>query len=91
MSKKQVKISIGNRNYPITIEADEEQAVLNSEKLIQENIDKLKRVYSINDPQDLLAMTALEFATKLHKNQDEAIKDEDKKTLHDIAQLLKSI
>lgn len=91
MSKKQVKIQIGGRNYPITVEATEEDAVLGAEKLIQENVDKLKRIYNITNPQDLLAMTALEFATKLQKNQKEALLEEDKKTIQDIATLLKNI
>lgn len=91
MSKKQVKIQIGGRNYPITVEATEEDAVFGAEKLIQENVDKLKRIYNITNPQDLLAMTALEFATKLQKNQKEALLEEDKNTIQDIATLLKNI
>lgn len=91
MSKKQVKISIAGRNYPLTIDAHEENGVLEAEKLIQENINKLKTIYNINNPQDLLAMTALEFATKLHHQNGQTISNTDFKTIDDLATLLKSL
>lgn len=65
MSKKNVKITIAGRTYPLTISEDEEAVVLKSQELINNNIDKLKKQYNINDSQDLLAMTTLEFAAKI--------------------------
>lgn len=65
MSQKSIKISIGGRVYPLTITEKEEQTVLKSAAKIEENINKLQSQYGIKNSQDLLAMTALEFATQL--------------------------
>jgi len=65
MSQKNIKIKIGDRVYPLTISESEENGVQSSVQQIEENILKLKKQYNINDSQDLLAMTCLEFATKI--------------------------
>lgn len=65
MSQKNVKIKIGDRVYPLTVSENEEKAVEISAGKIAENIKKLKVQYKITDSQDLLAMTCLEYATKL--------------------------
>jgi len=65
MSQKNIKINIGGRVYPLTISENEEETIRFSQKRIDDNIVKLKTQYAIKDSQDLLAMTALEFATKL--------------------------
>lgn len=72
MSQKSIKITIGGRVYPLTITEKEEQTVLNSAKKIEENINKLQSQYGIKDAQDLLAMTALEFATLLSNKSNDA-------------------
>lgn len=65
MSQKNVKIKIGDRVYPLTVSESEEKTVEISAEKIAENIKKLKSQYKITDSQDLLAMTCLEYATKL--------------------------
>ncbi|MEN8927870.1 MAG: cell division protein ZapA [Flavobacteriales bacterium] len=72
MSQKNIKIKIGDRVYPLTISESEEDGVNSSVKKIEENIQKLKQQYKINDSQDLLAMTCLEFATKLQNTPTKA-------------------
>jgi cell division protein ZapA len=72
LSQKSIKITIGGRVYPLTITEKEEQTVLNSAKKIEENINKLQSQYGIKDAQDLLAMTALEFATLLSNKSNDA-------------------
>lgn len=90
MSKK-VNITISGRTYPLTISETEEDKVKASERKIQANIDKLKERYKINDPQDLLAMTALEFATKLESTRENDLTEQDRKSLADIKQMLDNI
>lgn len=68
MSQKSIKIKIGDRVYPLTISEKEEESVNVSAKMIEKNIAKLKTQYKINDSQDLLAMTCLEFATKVQNS-----------------------
>jgi cell division protein ZapA len=65
MSQKNVKIKIGDRVYPLTVSESEEKTVEISAEKIAENIKKLNSQYKITDSQDLLAMTCLEYATKL--------------------------
>ncbi len=92
MSQKNVNITIGGRTYPLTISEQEEAIVIKSQATIQTNIDKLKRQYNITDAQDLLAMTALELATRLENittNQDD---NEDlKKSLNELVNQLSSV
>ena len=62
MGNISLKVKIGNRVYPLSInEADLDQAK-KAEALVYENINKLKEDFGLNDPVDLLAMTAFEFA-----------------------------
>lgn len=64
MADKNIKVKIANREYPLTVSESEEEDILLAAQLINENIKKLKGSYVVSDYIDLLAMTALEFATK---------------------------
>ena len=76
MSQKNIKIKIGDRVYPLTISDSEENGVNTSVKNIEENILKLEKQYNINDSQDLLAMTCLEFATKAQNTPTKTVSTE---------------
>ena len=73
MSQKNIKIKIGDRIYPLTVSDSEEKTVTVSAENIAENIKKLKLQYKINDSQDLLAMSCLEFATKLQNSENKVV------------------
>ncbi len=64
MSSLSIKVNIGGRTYPLTISRDEEEKIRKAAADINKNIDNLKKNYAVKDIQDLLAMTALEYATK---------------------------
>ena len=64
MSELSIKIQIGGRTYPLTIERAEEEIIRKAAKEIDENIKSLQSSYAVKDKQDLLAMTALQMATK---------------------------
>lgn len=64
MSELSIKIQIGGRTYPLTIERSEEEVIRKAAKQIDENIKNLQSSYAVKDKQDLLAMTALQMATK---------------------------
>ena len=68
MSQKSIKIKIGDRTYPLTVSEKEEESVNASAKMIEKNIEKLKKQYKISDSKDLLAMTCLELATKVQNS-----------------------
>ena len=62
MSELSIKVVIGGRTYPLTINREDEEKVRKSVSEIESNIKNLKENYAVNDMQDLLAMTALEYA-----------------------------
>jgi len=64
MSSLSIKVNIGGRIYPLTIARNEEEQIRKAAADINKNIDKLKENYAVKDIQDLLAMTALQYADK---------------------------
>jgi cell division protein ZapA len=62
MSELSIKVVIGGRTYPLTINRGDEEKIRKSVSEIENNIKNLKENYAVNDMQDLLAMTALEYA-----------------------------
>lgn len=64
MSELSIKVTIAGRIYPITVKADEEEKVRNAAKRVDDNLKLLQSSYAVKDKQDLLAMTALQMASK---------------------------
>ena len=63
MSELSIKVVIGGRTYPLTINRTEEEKIRKAVSEIEKNVKDLKNNYAVVDMQDLLAMTALEYAT----------------------------
>jgi len=68
MSEMSIKVTIAGRIYPITVKADEEEKVRDAARRVDENLKLLQNSYAVKDKQDLLAMTALQMATKSAEN-----------------------
>ena len=64
MSELSIKVTIGGRSYPLTINRDEEEKVRKAAHEIDKCVKELKSNYAVVDMQDLLAMTALQFANE---------------------------
>lgn len=64
MSSLKVKINIAGRQYPLSINADEEEAVRNAGKEINTLIREFEERYAVTDKQDALSMVALQMASK---------------------------
>ena len=64
MGKLSIKVVLAGRNYPLTINEDEEEKVRGAVEMINTGIKKLQENYAVKDMQDLLAMTALQLATR---------------------------
>jgi cell division protein ZapA len=58
-----IKVNIGDRQYPLRINTDEEEKVRKAAKIINEKVGFYLDNFSVKDKQDALAMAALEFAT----------------------------
>ena len=67
MEKLNIKISLANRLYPMSVDGSEEKVIRLSAAKIENIIKKLKEKYSVKDDQDLLAMCALQLCVRLEK------------------------
>lgn len=64
VEKLKIKVTIGDRVYPLTINSDgEEEGVRKAVKRINDLIKKFEENYEVRDKQDVLAMCALQFAS----------------------------
>lgn len=90
MSKLSIKVVLAGRNYPLTINEDEEKRVREAVQKINNSIKRLQESYAVKDMQDLLAMTALQLASQKNEVQMESVK-EDSKQLDEILIELKKL
>ena len=68
MSKIALKIVVAGRTYPLNVNEGEEKKVTKAADDINKSIKLLQDNYAVKDMQDLLAMTALQLATKSPSN-----------------------
>ena len=64
MSKESIKVVVAGRTYPLTVTEAEKSRVLQAAEEINRSIKLLQENYAVKDMQDLLAMTALQLASK---------------------------
>jgi cell division protein ZapA len=84
-----IKITIADRVYPLSIAPDQEEGLRNAAKNIMSMIKQFEQNYAVRDKQDVLAMCALQYATKIESknninNQDVAKENEKVLELIDI-------
>lgn len=70
MGELSIKVTIAGRIYPIVAKAEEEEKVRAAAKRVEDNIKLLQEKYAVKDKQDLVAMTALQLATRLQEHED---------------------
>ena len=59
-----IKVLIGDRQYPLKISSGEEENVRKAAKLVNERSKFYTENFSVQDKQDAIAMSALEFASE---------------------------
>ncbi|WP_369049174.1 cell division protein ZapA [Tenacibaculum sp. UWU-22] len=65
MAKLKVNVVIAGRSYPLSVNnTQEEEGMRKAAKNINALIAKFEENYAVNDKQDVLAMCALQFASK---------------------------
>jgi len=68
MSEKlKIKLSIADRIYPLTIDPSQEEGLRKAAKNIEQLAKKFESSYAVRDKQDVLAMCALQFASKIEQ------------------------
>ena len=85
-----VKVSIGNRTYPLRASKEEEEKVQQAAQAINKRLKEFEDSYAVKDKQDLLAMCALQFATEAmgHHKQDKKTGQNETATQVDYLSLL---
>lgn len=63
--KLKIKVTLADRVYPLTIKAEEEEGVRRAVNNIKKLSDKFSKSYAVQDKQDVLAMCALQFASRI--------------------------
>lgn len=64
MAKLSLKVVVAGRTYPLSVSEEEQDRVIKAAADINKAIKVLQDNYAVKDMQDLLAMTALQLATK---------------------------
>lgn len=62
-----IKVKIADRVYPLTIRRYEEESLRMATRQIEEIVRRYEENYAVKDKQDLLAMCALQLATRIEK------------------------
>ena len=88
MSDLSIQLNIAGRTYPLNIKREDEEGLRKAAKEIQEHIIKLKQSYAVKDSQDLLAMTLLEYASRLAAKTKEEGDEMSSQMLTEVDQLL---
>lgn len=65
--KLKIKLSIADRVYPLTIDPLQEEGLRKAAKNIEQLAKKFEQNYAVRDKQDVLAMCALQFASKIEQ------------------------
>jgi cell division protein ZapA len=69
MTEKSIKVNIAGRVYPLTVHEHEEGAIREAEQKIDQSVLAFQQNYAVKDKQDLLAMAALQIASKQANTQ----------------------
>ncbi len=65
MSKVALKVVVGGRQYPLTVQESEVDKIQRAADDINKAIKQLQDNFAVRDMQDLLAMTALQLSSKV--------------------------
>ena len=90
MSTQRIEIKIASRIYPININSDEEDMVLDCAQEITNILRQFEEKYSVTDKQDALAMVAIQLAIREAKLKKQ-MKDNEEITAERISKLLELI
>jgi len=72
---QKIKLSIGDRVYPMTVLVEQEEGLRKAAKKIDELLKYYEQSYAVRDKQDVLAMCALQFASQTEQESIDKNKD----------------
>jgi len=74
--KLKIKVSIADRVYPMTVYPEQEEGLRLAASKINRVIKHFEENYAVRDKQDVLAMSALQFASKIEQLQIDKTEDQ---------------
>ena len=88
--KLSIRINIGDRFYPLTIDREDEEQIREAAKTINDKIAQYKHRYKEKDLIDFLSMTSLQFAIKVSQKETDTFSDAARDEIKIINEDLKS-
>lgn len=73
---------MADRVYPLTIKPEEEEQIRAAAKTIEGILKKYEEGYAVRDKQDLLAMCALQLASRYEKTKNKSLVDQGEVDTH---------
>lgn len=80
MAKVSIKVVVAGRTYPLSVNENEVDKVQEAASNINKAIQMLQQNYAVKDMRDLLAMSALQMATK-SSSTTKVVKQDDSETI----------
>ena len=89
---QKIKLNIGNRIYPLSVDPQQEEVLRKASKKINEMINDYESKYAVKDKQDSLAMCALQVLSQsnLFTNSDDVNSSEIENKIEEIKNLIDS-
>ena len=84
--KQKIKLNIGNRVYPLSVDTNQEEILRKAAKQINQMINDYESKYAVRDKQDSLAMCALQILS-----QSKTFSNDDDKEIFEIGEKLNKI
>tara|TARA_B100000424_G_scaffold120752_1_gene91296 strand:+ start:729 stop:1007 length:279 start_codon:yes stop_codon:yes gene_type:complete len=83
---QKIKLNIGNRVYPLSVDTNQEEILRKAAKQINQMINDYESKYAVRDKQDSLAMCALQILS-----QSKTFSNDDDKEVFEIGEKLNKI
>ena len=83
---QKIKLNIGNRVYPLSVDTNQEEILRKAAKQINQMINDYESRYAVRDKQDSLAMCALQILS-----QSKTFSNDDDKEIFEIGEKLNKI
>mgnify|MGYP003740628359 CR=1 FL=1 len=85
LNMETIRLDIAGRTYPLSVPESEADGLKRAAEAVSSQVDRFREQYQVQDRGDLLAMTALHFATrKPAPNEAPSISDENERRLTDL-------
>ena len=64
MSEVSIKVNIAGRTYPLTVDQQDHEQILQAEQSIEESIQQFRQSYAVKDKHDLLEFAELPLTAR---------------------------